>query len=179
MAYWALSFTCHTYMKFKFYPVVYALVTCQFFFLKSFLEGNVRCSYYVLQAFNSTVCLHSQQQGEEQVASQADSAFPIAAVTVGVWSDFPNVGELILAHFHSSCPALVPFYIPRAEGMSEANHMRWAQLSLVPRLSANSQNVASLCEFAESLGTRHLPRRETQGHKYMYPYSTNTVVYPI
>ena len=63
-----------------------------------------------------------QKQGEDQVASNHEAAFPIAAVAVGVWNEFPDVGDLILAHFHSACPVLVPLYIPRSRDMSEATY---------------------------------------------------------
>ncbi|KAK2165077.1 hypothetical protein LSH36_55g07001 [Paralvinella palmiformis] len=57
-------------------------------------------------------------QGETQVASQPESAFVFAAVAVGVWSEFPEVGDLILAHFYLACPYLVPYYVPQLEGQS-------------------------------------------------------------
>ena len=57
-----------------------------------------------------SLSLSLQRQGEEQVASRGDAAFPIAAVAVGIWTEFPELGELILA----------PFYIPKKEGMSTA-----------------------------------------------------------
>ncbi|CAH1273773.1 GLE1 [Branchiostoma lanceolatum] len=52
------------------------------------------------------------KQGVEQIASNHESAFPIAAVAVGVWIEFPDVGELLMAHFHRACPYIVPFYPP-------------------------------------------------------------------
>lgn len=63
-------------------------------------------------------------QGEDQVASNHEAAFPISAVAVGIWSEFPDVGELILAHFYSTCPVLVPLYIPRSKDMSEVDYMK-------------------------------------------------------
>jgi nucleoporin GLE1 len=63
-------------------------------------------------------------QGEDQVASNHEAAFPISAVAVGISSEFPDVGDLILAHFYSMCPVLVPLYIPRSKGMSEVDHMK-------------------------------------------------------
>lgn len=56
------------------------------------------------------------QQGSQQVSSSPKSAFPIAALAIGVWSAFPDVGDLMLAHFYKACPFLVPFYIPKTEG---------------------------------------------------------------
>ena len=39
-------------------------------------------------------------QGSQQVSSSVSSAFPIAAVAIGVWSSFPDVGDLILMRFY-------------------------------------------------------------------------------
>ena len=52
-------------------------------------------------------------QGSQQVSSSVSSAFPIAAVAIGVWSSFPDVGDLILMRFYEECPFLVPFDIPK------------------------------------------------------------------
>jgi len=68
--------------------------------------------------------IYPQKQGEDQVASQSDAAFPTAAVAVGIWSEFPELGDLILAHFYSACPVLVPFYLPQGKDMSTAEHLR-------------------------------------------------------
>ena len=61
-------------------------------------------------------------QGSQQVSSSVSSAFPIAAVAIGVWSSFPDVGDLILMRFYEECPFLVPFYIPKAAGMTDAEY---------------------------------------------------------
>ena len=58
------------------------------------------------------------------MASNHDAAFPISAVAVGIWSEFPDLGDLILAHFYSTCPILVPFYVPKSKDMSEADYMK-------------------------------------------------------
>lgn len=39
-----------------------------------------------------------------------------------MWSSFPDVGDLILAQFYDQCPFLVPFYIPRAAELSDAEY---------------------------------------------------------
>lgn len=65
-----------------------------------------------------------QKQGEDQVASNHKAAFPISAVVVGIWSEVPDLGDLILAHFYSTCPVLVPLYVPKSKDMSEADYMK-------------------------------------------------------
>ncbi|XP_065830771.1 mRNA export factor GLE1-like [Oscarella lobularis] len=63
-------------------------------------------------------------QGSQQVSSNHESAFPFAAVTVGLWEQFPELGELLLAHFHSTCPYTVPVYIPKTQGQSSNEHYK-------------------------------------------------------
>ncbi|XP_014670144.1 PREDICTED: nucleoporin GLE1-like [Priapulus caudatus] len=64
------------------------------------------------------------RQGDEQVASNHESAFAIAAVAVEIWCKFPSVGDLILAHFQRKCPYLVPYYVPREEGQTDEQYYR-------------------------------------------------------
>ncbi|XP_056394992.1 mRNA export factor GLE1 isoform X1 [Hyla sarda] len=49
-------------------------------------------------------------QGEEEVASHHESAFPIASVASALWERYPIVRELFLANLHKKCPYAVPFY---------------------------------------------------------------------
>ncbi|KAG7332302.1 hypothetical protein KOW79_004136 [Hemibagrus wyckioides] len=58
------------------------------------------------------------KQGEEEVASHHEAAFPIAVVASGVWELHPKVGDLILAHLHKKCPYSVPYYPPMKDGTS-------------------------------------------------------------
>ncbi|KAK2489738.1 hypothetical protein MC885_005752 [Smutsia gigantea] len=64
------------------------------------------------------------KQGEEEVASHYEAAFPIAAVASGIWEFHPKVGELILAHLHKKCPFSVPFYPAFKEGMALEDYQR-------------------------------------------------------
>ena len=61
----------------------------------------------------------SQNQGEKQVSSHFEAAFPIAAVILGVWSRHPNLGDFLLSHFHDVCPILVPLQVPTPPKISE------------------------------------------------------------
>ncbi|XP_076211403.1 mRNA export factor GLE1 [Aptenodytes patagonicus] len=63
-------------------------------------------------------------QGEEEVASHRDAAFPIAVVASGIWEIHPRVGELFLAHLHKKCPYSVPFYPALKEGTSMEEYQR-------------------------------------------------------
>ncbi|XP_056140272.1 mRNA export factor GLE1 isoform X2 [Lampris incognitus] len=64
------------------------------------------------------------KQGEEEVASHYEAAFPIAVVASGVWELHPRVGDLILAHLHRKCPYAVPYFPPMKEGTPMEEYQR-------------------------------------------------------
>uniref|UniRef100_A0A8C4EYH2 mRNA export factor GLE1 n=1 Tax=Dicentrarchus labrax TaxID=13489 RepID=A0A8C4EYH2_DICLA len=64
------------------------------------------------------------KQGEEEVASHHEAAFPIAVVASGVWELHPRVGDFILAHLHKKCPYAVPHYPPMKEGTQVEEYQR-------------------------------------------------------
>ncbi|XP_067428730.1 mRNA export factor GLE1 [Thunnus thynnus] len=64
------------------------------------------------------------KQGEEEVASHHEAAFPIAVVASGVWELHPRVGDLILAHLHKKCPYAVPNYPPMKDGTPVEEYQR-------------------------------------------------------
>nr|XP_046241837.1 mRNA export factor GLE1 [Scatophagus argus] len=64
------------------------------------------------------------KQGEEEVASHHEAAFPIAVVASGIWELHPRVGEFILAHLQKKCPYAVPHYPPMKEGTSVEEYQR-------------------------------------------------------
>ncbi|XP_041970130.1 nucleoporin Gle1 [Aricia agestis] len=59
------------------------------------------------------------RQGELLVSSNPEAAFPLAALTVALWSQFPEFGKLLEAYFHRYCPYLVPMLLPQKEGQSD------------------------------------------------------------
>lgn len=63
-------------------------------------------------------------QGEEQILSNADTAFPVAALAVGLWCRFPDLGDLLLGHFYTRCPALVPVFFSRSAVASDTEYLR-------------------------------------------------------
>lgn len=84
---------------------------------------------FILLAFHSVFLLPYemlswQKQGEEEVASHHEAAFPIAVVASGIWELHPQVGDLILAHLHRKCPYAVPHYPPMKEGTSVEEYQR-------------------------------------------------------
>ncbi|CAL1268842.1 unnamed protein product [Larinioides sclopetarius] len=73
----------------------------------------------VIQPFKAD----TREQGDTQISAQHSAAFPFAMAILGIWSRKPEVGSLILGHFYSLCPYLVPFYPPRQEGMSDSEYL--------------------------------------------------------
>ncbi|XP_036000219.1 nucleoporin GLE1 [Fundulus heteroclitus] len=64
------------------------------------------------------------KQGEEEVASHHEAAFPIGVVASGIWELHPQVGDLILAHLHRKCPYAVPHFPPMKEGTPVEEYQR-------------------------------------------------------
>lgn len=82
---------------------------------------------YVYTGNESLTVLFLQKQGDEQVSSRSEAAFPVAGVAVSLCVSFPELRELMLAHFHASCPVLVPFYAQN-KGLSDVERYRYSIL---------------------------------------------------
>lgn len=82
-------------------------------------------------------------QGEEQIVSNGDTAFPIASLAVGLWCRFPDLGDLLLGHFYMRCPALVPVFFSREAIDSEVEYLRLCGYKLLEenRLETETQFV--------------------------------------
>ncbi|XP_028167101.1 mRNA export factor Gle1 [Ostrinia nubilalis] len=59
------------------------------------------------------------RQGDLLVSSNPEAAFPLAAVTAALWSQFPIFGKLLEANFYRQCPYLVPMFLPQKEGQTD------------------------------------------------------------
>lgn len=59
------------------------------------------------------------RQGDLLVSSNPEAAFPLAAVAVALWSQFPEFGKLLEAYFHRQCPYLVPMFLPQKQGQTD------------------------------------------------------------
>ncbi|XP_038054788.1 nucleoporin GLE1-like [Patiria miniata] len=64
------------------------------------------------------------KQSDEQVSSNYESAFPFAAIAVTLWCDFPDLGDLMLAHFYLKCPFLVPYHITKSQEQSNQDYYK-------------------------------------------------------
>nr|CAG4647938.1 EOG090X0755 [Moina brachiata]SVE93040.1 EOG090X0755 [Moina brachiata] len=102
--------------------------------LKNLLRGNVVTvgtkSVKIPQhagAFEFCVNLLAMkmvQQAEDQVNVNPKAAFPIAAVIVELWIEFPIFGKLVLGYFYKQCPFLVPYYIAQNEGQTNEEYYK-------------------------------------------------------
>nr|XP_033325449.1 nucleoporin GLE1 [Megalopta genalis] len=63
-------------------------------------------------------------QGGTLVSSKPKMAFPIAAVVVAIWNDHYDFGDLLLSHFHDTCPYIVPVFLPEMEGQSNEDYYK-------------------------------------------------------
>ncbi|XP_041348993.1 nucleoporin GLE1-like [Gigantopelta aegis] len=64
------------------------------------------------------------KKAEEQVTSNHESAFSIAMVAVGLWQEHADLGKMLLHHFYVSCPYIIPYYMPRQDGMTLEQYHR-------------------------------------------------------
>ncbi|XP_066568930.1 mRNA export factor GLE1 [Amia ocellicauda] len=106
------------------------------------------------------------KQGEEEVASHHEAAFPIAVVASGIWELHPKVGDLILAHLHKKCPYAVPYYPPMKDGTSVEDYQRIlgyrvgdsgveAQDSFLKRMSGMIRLYAAIIQLRWPYGNKH------------------------
>ncbi|XP_038869257.1 nucleoporin GLE1 isoform X2 [Salvelinus namaycush] len=108
------------------------------------------------------------KQGEEEVASHHEAAFPIAVVASGVWELHPKVGDLILAHLHKKCPYAVPHYPPMKDGTSVEEYQKIlgyrvedggveAQDSFLKRMSGMIRLYAAIIQLRWPNGSKQGP----------------------
>ncbi|XP_057335471.1 mRNA export factor GLE1-like [Microplitis mediator] len=64
------------------------------------------------------------QQGENLISTKPEMAFGLAAVTVALCNDFPDLNELLLAQSRISCPYLCPVLLDQSEGESLKDYKR-------------------------------------------------------
>ncbi|XP_008547001.1 mRNA export factor GLE1 [Microplitis demolitor] len=63
-------------------------------------------------------------QGETLVSSKPEMAFGVAAVTVALCCDFPDLMGLLLAHFRTICPYICPVYLSQLPGQSNEDYYK-------------------------------------------------------
>ncbi|XP_040011955.1 nucleoporin GLE1 [Xiphias gladius] len=120
------------------------------------------------------------KQGEEEVASHHEAAFPIAVVASGVWELHPRVGDLILAHLHKKCPYAVPHYPPMKDGTPVGEYQRIlgyrvddagveGQDSFLKRMSGMIRLYAAMIQMRWPYGSKQgsVPHGLNQGWRWL------------
>ncbi|KAJ7994063.1 hypothetical protein DPEC_G00262050 [Dallia pectoralis] len=119
------------------------------------------------------------KQGEEEVASHHEAAFPIAVVASGIWELHPKVGDLILAHLHKKCPYAVPHYPPMKDGTSVEEYQKIlgyrvedggveAQDSFLKRMSGMIRLYAALIQLRWPYGAKRGPDPHGLNHGWRW-----------
>lgn len=107
------------------------------------------------------------KKGEEQVSSIFESAFPLAAVTVGILAEHPDIKDLLLAHFQLMCPYTVPYHIPRQEGQSTkdvhiARGYKYDSDGNVEKQDKFLKRMSGIMRLYASLMVSYPPRRQSE-----------------
>ncbi|XP_030634940.1 mRNA export factor GLE1 isoform X1 [Chanos chanos] len=119
------------------------------------------------------------KQGEEEVASHHEAAFPIAVVAAGIWELHPKVGDLILAHLHKKCPYAVPHYPPMKDGTSMEDYQRILgyrvedsgveeQDSFLKRMSGMIRLYAAIIQLRWPYGNKNTPDPHGLNHGWRW-----------
>lgn len=119
------------------------------------------------------------KQGEEEVASHFEAAFPIAVVASGIWELHPKVGDLILAHLHKKCPYSVPHYPPMKEGTTIEDYQRIlgyrvddsgieGQDSFLKRMSGMIRLYAAIIQLRWPYGSKQGPAPHGLNHGWRW-----------
>lgn len=119
------------------------------------------------------------KQGEEEVASHHEAAFPIAVVASGIWELHPRVGDLILAHLHKKCPYSVPFYPAFKEGTPIEEYQRILgyqvkdskveqQDNFLKRMSGMIRLYAAIIQLRWPYGNKQVSHPHGLGHGWRW-----------
>lgn len=92
-------------------------------YFTQFFSANFLCER-LRKYLSHTLNMNFQNQGETLVSSKPEMAFPIAAVTIALWNEHSDFGELILAHLHEACPFTVPIFPMQQEGQSNEDYYK-------------------------------------------------------
>ncbi|XP_029468558.1 nucleoporin GLE1 isoform X2 [Rhinatrema bivittatum] len=113
------------------------------------------------------------KQGEEEIASHHEAAFPIAVVASGIWELHPRVGELILAHLHKKCPYSVPFYPAYKEGTPTHEYQRALGYQVVDDKVEQQDNFLKRMSGMIRLYAAIIQLRWPYGTKGAHPHGLN------
>ncbi|VDH95689.1 nucleoporin GLE1 [Mytilus galloprovincialis] len=103
------------------------------------------------------------KKGEEQVSALHSSAFAIAAVTVGLLAEHPDILPMLLGHFHQLCPYTVPYHISKTDGQSREDFYKSLGYKYDSEGNAEKQDqflkrMSGLMRLYASVMVAHPPR---------------------
>ncbi|XP_063230135.1 mRNA export factor GLE1 [Bacillus rossius redtenbacheri] len=75
-------------------------------------------------AYCQGVMIEKLVQLGEMTAKQPKTVFPLAAIVVALWADFPEFGRLLLAQMYRKCPYLVPMFPLQLESESDRDYYK-------------------------------------------------------
>lgn len=89
------------------------------------IHVHVHC--VLLYIFNLQLHVHVHVFHKEQAGEASKLVFTLAGIVVLLWHDFPEFGDLFLAHCYHTCPVLVPLYFRKNKGMSEIEFKKYEE----------------------------------------------------
>ncbi|KAJ8681405.1 hypothetical protein QAD02_017192 [Eretmocerus hayati] len=96
--------------------------------LKSFLSGKGSPNILLnpqAEAYSKNLLAHKiVDQGDTSISSKPELAFPFAAIIVALWNDWPDLGLLIKARFHTVSPFFVPVFLSPEDHQSEKDYYK-------------------------------------------------------
>ncbi|XP_051174424.1 mRNA export factor GLE1 [Leptopilina boulardi] len=92
--------------------------------LRFVLSGNLSSDSRADAYIKNTLAIQIISQGENVVSSKPEAAYPIAAIAVALWNEWPEFGDLLLANFRIKCPFIVPVFFPRLTGQTDMEYYK-------------------------------------------------------
>ncbi|KAK7789762.1 hypothetical protein R5R35_013932 [Gryllus longicercus] len=108
-------------------------------------------------------------QGDTTVSCKPEAAFAIAAVVVSLWVEFPDFGQLLLAHFYKECPYLLPFFKPRLIDQSDVDYYkslgyRYSETGEVEKQDKFLKRMSGIMHLYCAIIVTPLKRHSTKPH---------------
>ncbi|KAA8497138.1 Nucleoporin GLE1 [Porphyridium purpureum] len=70
----------------------------------------------------NTIAARVMKEAAGQITLHSDSAFPVAAVLAALMAVYPDIKDLLIAHFHRECIYTVPMYVRRSPDQSQEDY---------------------------------------------------------
>jgi len=118
------------------------------------------------------------QQGPEVTTRRPENGFAYAVVIVALWAEFPDFGQLFLAHLYETCPYLVPcHYQPRPDEAEETYYKRlgyrYDDDGLVEKQDKFLDRLDGYAQLYAAITTAHVAKavKATRQHPHGYGHA--------